>query len=222
MDKSICGGIDDRTPSNDPKIGRLVSAINNEIGCTATLIGNGCAITAAHCKGSAKYIEFDVPNSNSDGTPNHPESEKIYEVTILDSENYGIGNDWMVIKILPNETGELPSRERGFYNVSFNRPMYNTHAKITGFGVDVEGDRNGTQQTASGEIQLGEYGNQIVHQIDTRGGNSGASIINTETGEIVGIHTNGGCLPGTHFTNKGTAIHNNSRLKDAISRCLAK
>jgi len=49
--------------------------------------------------------------------------------------------------------------------------------------------------------------NQIrYNDIDTLGGNSGSGILHAATGEVVGVHTNGGCNASGTGSNSGTAI----------------
>ncbi|MEE2939047.1 MAG: hypothetical protein VX460_01550, partial [Planctomycetota bacterium] len=64
-DRSICGSLDDRQPSTDPRSGRLMP-----VGCTAWLIDDcgGCFLTAGHCTGNIQVVQFNVPLSTSSGT----------------------------------------------------------------------------------------------------------------------------------------------------------
>ena len=57
--KSICGPSDDRELSFELPVGRL-SALNKNFGCTVTLIGKTCAITAGHCYSVLEKVEFNV------------------------------------------------------------------------------------------------------------------------------------------------------------------
>ena len=59
-DKSICGSWDDRRPSFDRKLARVQKS-QAKSGCTLTLIGKSCAITAGHCKRHFVEAHFNVP-----------------------------------------------------------------------------------------------------------------------------------------------------------------
>jgi V8-like Glu-specific endopeptidase len=60
----------------------------------------------------------------------------------------------------------------------------------------------------------GFNGNQILYNdIDTLGGNSGSGILSGVSGQLVGVHTNGGCNAagtGSNFGQRITAIRRNS------------
>ena len=67
LNKSICGLSDSRIPSFDRKVGRLQKLNANKGGCTITLIGRTCGISAGHCEGSFVESHFNVPRSDSNG-----------------------------------------------------------------------------------------------------------------------------------------------------------
>ncbi len=46
--ESICGTTDDRIPSQDPRVGRLLS-VDLSGGCTGWLLETGLIVTAGHC-----------------------------------------------------------------------------------------------------------------------------------------------------------------------------
>ena len=60
MDKTICGVNDDRIPSTDSPIGRLLDSRTGTGGCTLTMISKSCAISAGHCKRVIKVAEFNT------------------------------------------------------------------------------------------------------------------------------------------------------------------
>ncbi len=218
-EKSLCGA-DDRISDNDQKVGRIIRYQTDSSGCTATLIGKRCAITAGHCNKYVNFMEFDVPQSNEKGKWQHPSADKMYKISkIIDWENYGKGNDWMVFRMDANEiTGQFPGDERGFYPVYLGVAQYDTPVRITGYGKDDEPLKNFTQQTAWGALhKVPEY-SMLFHNVDTTGGNSGSAVINDITNEIIGIHTHSGC---NYDGNKGTLISKVTRLKDAIAECNA-
>ncbi|WP_127717181.1 serine protease [Halobacteriovorax sp. HLS] len=223
-DKSICGDSDDRTLSNDRKIARA-SSLNRLAGCTVTMIGRSCAVSAGHCVDALEKASFNVPDSDETGL-----KESIKEDIYLRSKDYlryknnGVGNDWAVIKLLPNKvTGKYPGDVQGYYSVALEAPIrLGDKVTITGYGLD-QNDPNlsFSQQTNSGSIKkIGRWlkPSAIEHLVDTMGGNSGSSIISNSTNKIIGIHTHGGC--DSKGSNQGTLISKNKVFKDAIKSCL--
>ncbi len=196
--KSQCGSTDDRVDSTDNAIGRIVP-----IGCTGWIITNGKLVTAGHCVGSrAQLIEFNVPKSNPDRTIVHPGPEDQYPIGNFVT-NYVRGRpetDWAVFTASANsQTGQTPIQAQGkSFNVVQSAPGNNI--TITGFGTDTGVD-NQTQQTHTGP--LSSVNNTFVrYRTDTTGGNSGSPIIDTATGNAVGVHAYGGCF-GSGGSNYG-------------------
>lgn len=225
--QSICGDKDDRVLSFDAKIGRL-STLGEYKGCTATLISEGCAITAGHCLTTLDVIEFNtVASRNGEPVPSH--SDDIYTINkkSIVSHDGGPGNDFAVFKINRHAiTGKLPGSIQGFYNVSFDKPKAGDVVRITGYGAAYTNSTgNFAQQTHTGTItSTGKQSfwvktSNIEHRVDTMGGNSGSSIILEKTNAIIGIHTHGGCHP-EGGNNAGTLIAHHTKLKKAIQSCL--
>ncbi len=197
--KSQCGSNDDRVDSNDAAIGRIVP-----IGCTGWIITNGRLVTAGHCVGSrAQVIEFNVPKSNPDRSIVHPGPEDQYPIGNFVSPypgNASQANDWAVFTASANsQTGQTPIQAQGkSFNVVRSDPGSNI--TITGFGTDT-GIDNQTQQIHTGPLTSAN--NTFVrYRTDTTGGNSGSPIIDTATGNAVGVHAYGGCS-GSGGSNSG-------------------
>jgi V8-like Glu-specific endopeptidase len=223
-EKSICGDTDDRAVSNDSRVARTAS-INELAGCTLTMIGRSCAISAGHCVGSLEKASFNVPPSDENGLKESaPEDIYLRTKDFLRYKDSGKGNDWAVVRLMPNSiTGKYPGDVQGFYKVALtNTPTRGTRVRITGHGLDSNDPKlSFSQQTNSGNIKkIGRWLNPslLEHQVDTMGGNSGSSIILEQTDEIIGIHTHGGC--NSHGSNQGTLISKNKILKGVIEQCL--
>lgn len=218
--KSICGS-DDRELSSEPRIGRVLQP-GDPAGCTVTLISKGCAITAGHCVSTFGIVEFNTPVS-ANGHIQNSKPEDIYRVdtTKVESIDGGVGNDFAVIHLKPNEiTGLMPGDAQGFYPVAKEAPVVGDIVRITGYGADYsDDDRNFAQQAHTGPISA-ISGSTLNHQVDTMGGNSGSSIILESTGEIIGIHTHGGCS-SWGGDNGSTLIAAHSKLQAAITSCLS-
>lgn len=224
---SICGTTDDRVLSYDAKIGRL-STFGEYKGCTATLISDGCAITAGHCLSTLDVIEFNTVPSK-DGKPVPSNSNDIYKINkkSIVAHDGGPGNDYAVFKIDRHATtGKLPGAIQGYYNVSFEKPKSGQIVRITGYGAAYSNPTgNFAQQTHTGAItSTGNGGfwvkaSDMGHTVDTMGGNSGSSIILEKTNQIIGIHTHGGCH-ARGGSNQGTLLSTHAKLKRAIQSCL--
>jgi V8-like Glu-specific endopeptidase len=223
--KTICGPNDDRVLSDDPKVARA-SRLSGEYGCTATMIGRSCAISVGHCVGSLEKLSFNVPLSvNTQAQPSKPEDVYLRTKDFLRYKDSGAGNDWAVIRVLPNKiTGQYPGDVQGFYKVNLDRPVRKGDTvRITGHGVDRQDDiRNFAQQTHTGKlVKVGSFWNRskLGYTVDTMGGNSGSSIIHELTQEIIGVHSHGGCTESGSF-NEGTLISKNKIFKQVIQECL--
>jgi len=223
--KSICGENDDRVLSYDIKIGRLAKG-DRHMGCTVTMISDTCGITAGHCAPVLEYAEFDTPMSSRLGIPRASKlSNKYYidQKTIIKQEgSHKLGNDWAVLNFKKNKrTGMYPGEANGYYKIGLRIPKEGEKLVITGFGVDkVNKEKNCVQQTHYGYVKsINRAKSLFDYDVDTMGGNSGSSILNSKN-EIIGIHTNGGC--NIYGTNKGVMIRDNRMLRNAITKCLAR
>ncbi|MEK2646792.1 hypothetical protein [Bdellovibrio sp. BCCA] len=241
----ICGKSDERVPSLDPKVGRLVLA-GHTTGCTISLVGNKCAITIGECY-NYDYAEFNVPASIK-GVPQASRAEDIYYVK-KDRTVYkrgGIGSQWAVMQLEPNRiTQKLPGEVQGYYRVASHRSQTNEPVRVIGYGYALNDTYNikheGYKPNAYGEemhyAQQVSYGKLVKagiflvpeileHNADTSYGSWGAPIISEVTNEIVGISTHGGCeaeymvKAGARYTNSGTSVTGSKAFKHAIESCL--
>tara|TARA_B100001971_G_scaffold215185_1_gene259355 strand:- start:24913 stop:25656 length:744 start_codon:yes stop_codon:yes gene_type:complete len=224
-EKSICGANDDRIVSFENKIGRLYMDESHK-GCTVTMISETCGISAGHCLPVLKYAEFNTPLSE-EGQAQASDPRDMYPVieSSIKYQDEGPGKDWAVFKLGANSiTGKLPGAVQGYHDVSFKRPSRGTTLRITGYGRDNDDpDKNFAQQTNTGKLKtVGSifFGStMLTHTVDTMGGNSGSTIINEKTQEVIGVHTHGGCAVDGG-SNKGTLISAHAELKAAIRACL--
>lgn len=215
--QSLCGP-DDRIPSSDNRIGRLMP-----IGCTGSLIDAGVGLTAGHCGGELMQIlEFQVPASAPNGATRPARIRDQYPVIEVVALDEGIGKDWAVFRIGPNSnTGMLPGDAQGGALVKLSRRQRPAKVRVTGFGVDDEergttGGRNAQNQTQQTENGNGNArathhennGNSFFrYKVDTMGGNSGSPVFDEERGNgaAIAIHTNAGC---DQDGNHGTSVAN--------------
>lgn len=220
--KSICDDSDSRTPSFELPIGRILQT-GAPAGCTVTMIGRTCAISAGHCLRTFEEVHFNTPLS-SNGQIQLPDEEDIYFVDkdSIVHEYRGIGADWAVLRIQQNElTGQWPGDVQGYLPTSFAPRRVGDYIRITGYGRAAGPDVNFAQQTHIGPIVTLDPQRHILrHRADTTGGNSGSAVVDERTGEIIGVHTHAGC------TSRGGANHStlaeaHQDLQEAVYACLA-
>ncbi len=196
---SICGTVDDRVPSSDPRSGRV------GFGCTAWMINdcNHCFLSAGHCGvGSTTVIQFNVPLSTTAGNPVAPPPSDQYAVdpASIQSQAGGatLGNDWVYFGCFANSnTGLTPYEAQGSVAYDLVSPAVSPGQtiRITGFGstsAPVSPTWNLIQKTHTGPF-FNQQGNVLQYTVDTTGGNSGSPIEVEGTNEAIGIHTNAGC-----------------------------
>ena len=221
-DKSICGPVDDRVLSTDPKVARIVP-----VGCTAWLINDaeGCFLTAGHCIGAnTAVMEFNVPLSNPDGSLNHsdPSDQYIIDQNSIQFQNTGIGNDWGYLGAFPNTETNLTPLEAQLEVYTLGTPPSPPNGemiRITGYGsvTGTQGtplDWNQVQTTHLGPL-TSNAGNTLQYATDTTGGNSGSAVFDETNGVAIGIHTNAGCN-ATGGANNGTSL-NNAALQNVLA-----
>lgn len=219
-ERSICGTVDDRVLSNDPRVGRAMP-----VTCTAWLFNdeNKCLLTAGHCAGaSLQVMQFNVPLSTSGGSTVNPPPQDQYPIdpASVQSQNGGVGNDWCYFGCFKNSNTDLtPAQAQGDYFIlaPFAPPVSGQDIRITGYGgvsAPVSPTWNYVQKTHVGPY-VSLSGNTVRYATDTTGGNSGSPVIDESTGLAIGIHTHAGCTTGGG-SNQGTAIQH-SGLQNALA-----
>lgn len=211
---SICGTVDNRQLSSDPRQGRLNG------GCTGWMVSQDIALTAGHCVSSASatgVLSFNVPLSSSTGSTvqSHPNDQ--YPFQVLARLNAGIGADWAVCRVSTNSTtGQLPTQANGgqWYQLGFvPGATAGNNIRITGYGTvssPVSPTWNQVQKTHVGPLaQINST--SLRYATDTTGGNSGSPVIHENTGEAIGIHTHAGCT-SSGGSNQGTRIDRSDLL----------
>jgi V8-like Glu-specific endopeptidase len=225
VDFSLCGGIDDRTLSDDPRIGRIAPG-----GCTAWLIDDEqrTFLTAGHCalNNGDDVVQFNVPLSTGSGQWNHPAPSDQYIVdpaSVQSNGGQGVGKDWAYFGCFPNAvTGLTAAQAQGAW---FQRAPVgvdnSTTVRITGYGtttLPAPREWNQVQKTHDGPLEVDNPATSTLkYTVDTTGGNSGSPVIDAMTELAIGIHTHGGC-PSTGV-NAGTRL-DHPDLLDALANPL--
>lgn len=218
---SICGSTDDSQFINDyngtlgpsttfvathkrSKAALASSATSTSSGkyCSGSLIASNLFLTAGHCVDSATigdYVSFNyerAAGSTTLLTQTHVRVDAIVE------DELG-GLDYAILRLAGS-----PGDTWGISAVAAGDPA-------TGAAITIIGHPNAAAKkieagtVASYSTNYMRYGN-----VDTLGGSSGSGVLDA-TGQIVAVHTNGGCT-ATGGTNSGTRI---SRIR-AVSSVL--
>ncbi len=207
FNSTICFGVDDRVPSNDPRVGRVLP-----VTCSVWLFSdaNHCFLTAGHCgaPGSIDVVEFNVPLSTSTGALQHPGPEDQYPVddSSIIRQSAGTSQDWGYFGCFPNSnTGLTPFEAQGEAFDLIAPPAPGTQTiRVTGYGStdsSVPPEWHFAEKTHTGPLVTA--GNLIQYQVDTTGGNSGSPVFIDGTNLAIGVHTHGGCNSGGG-QNQGT------------------
>lgn len=209
---SICGATDDRVNSNEKRSCRLLLRSGGGTGaCTGWLISpTNCFSTAGHCLDLSGLTlvtaQFNVPQSNSNGSINNPPVSDQYDWEGVASamwSNGGVGNDWGVFRTLLNSvSGQHAGTVQADYFRFTSTPSLGSPITITGNG-SASGTRNLTTKTHTGPLSTAS-GTSLCYATDTTGGNSGSPVIDANSNMAIGVHTHGGCS-STGGCNSGTA-----------------
>jgi hypothetical protein len=215
--RSLCEETDDRVPSSDPRVARLMN-----VGCTAWMFNdtNRMFLTAGHCPAvEGSVVQFNVPLSTSGGVMQHPPPSDQYAVDAasVQAQNQQVGADWTYFGVFVNSTtGLTPRQAQGANFTLADAPTVpgTMNVQVTGYGTvsaPVPAEWNQAQKTAVGPYTAFLYLHTPApertiarYRTDTSPGDSGAPICVEGNGVSIGIHTNAGCTI-TGGSNQGTA-----------------
>lgn len=186
--------------------------------------GSGCLIdvdlfmTAGHCFDRTGG-GWDRPRRNGDLIPEKEiatlmkvnfnfqidrETKKLREedsYPVIGLHEFRPGNlDYAIVQLGKNANGEIPGKKFGRLTVAVDDLIAN------GATLCVIQHPNGKpKMVEAGPLLSNVNGTISYDNIDTLGGSSGSALLDATTGEVVGIHTNGGCtaFSGANF---GVAI----------------
>jgi len=220
MTESICGKEDNRIPSQTKEIARMMQSATGDGGCTGTLIGLTCMVSAGHCVDYLNIAQFNVPMSSPAGKAAFPAPEHQYPLDKqMAHQDGGPGADWAVYRVTANPVSKaFAGAIQGYKKIAAKMPNTGDILRITGYG-SASGEKNFAQQTHFGPL-LSVTGSTLKYEVDTMPGNSGSTVILEATQEIIGIHTHGGCSTSPGSANMGTALATKPDFQAAVKACL--
>ncbi len=223
---SLCDS-DNRVPAATAFVCRFISSSSATAGGSSgfmmhapNVVQGGMVVCGqgASVGGSIVIAEFNVPPSNSSGSIVHPPVADQYPVdqTSILSANTGVGNNWAVMRLHPNSSGQTVDGRQGVgLSQAASIPGLTTQLQINSFGADTTASRNFAEQTDHGPFTF-VLGDTISYWVDTDTGSAGAPVLVDSTNEVIAIHTTGGCNPALGQSNNGTSILN-ANLQSAIA-----
>lgn len=218
-----------------------IGRMRGNVYCTVWLISEDVSVSAGHCVDYSPpcpqngwYVEFNVPLSDPDGDTNPSMPEDKYEVYFdigglypqdeTEWNDEGLGNDWVVGRLEPNViTGKTAGEAQGCWiNLDYQEPSTDDPIRITGYGTrDPKDELHLAQLTHLGTLDAVAEMFVVRYVTDTSGGQSGAPIINDETGKSIGVHTSAGCVGVDPETGSNHGMRNDQPMfKDAVARYL--
>lgn len=170
--------------------------------CTGTLIANDLFLTAAHCLSPEDSGGFTLPRERG-GIPLRPTELAREFVVVFRYEVSGqtrlssVGQVFDVVRLEEYRNHDL---DYAIVRLGGSAGLSNGVARIAPRDIEAGSTVALLQHPVGSPMKIGAgavtsvQGSRIFYNtIDTLGGSSGAGILDAKTGNLVGIHTNGGC-----------------------------
>jgi len=160
--------------------------------CSGSLISTNLFLTAGHCVDAGSVGEFVSFNFEraANSTALLPQTHVRIAAVVEDALG---GVDYAIVRL-----EGTPGNTFGIAPVATADPA-------NGTAITIIGHPSGQPKQIEAGTVAGRSGNFITYgNVDTLGGSSGSGVINS-AGQIVGVHTNGGCT-ATGGTNSGIRI----------------
>lgn len=151
-------------------------------GCSGTLISDDLFISAGHCGYAVNdVVRFDYQNLPSGS----PRATRDFRVSQVVEQEYNASYDYAIVRLEGS-----PGREYGHANVTAVDPPAGSNVTV------IQHPARLPKKIHAGAVL--DYAspvgaNWFRHQVDTTGGSSGSGVLDGH-GNLVGIHTNAGCM----------------------------
>lgn len=160
--------------------------------CSGSLIATNLFLTAGHCVDAGSVGEFVSFNFERAAGSTTLLTQTHVRITAV-VEDAPSGVDYAIVRL-----EGTPGATFGVAPVAAADPA-------NGTAITIIGHPSGQPKQIEAGTVAGRSGNYLTYgNVDTLGGSSGSGIINS-AGQIVGVHTNGGCT-ATGGTNSGVRI----------------
>lgn len=190
---NVIVGPDNRVPLN-PRIGAYQKILHLEGGCTASLVGRGLVLTAAHClkrflhvvNGRHEFRHFPRVFAGYTAPNNYLDSARVTYARWGSLNFQGQDfDDWALLK-LDKHLGD----RFGWFGVLGNLPLnshFNFNLVLAGYSTD----RFGLTGHIGCNITNHETNNRLIHNCDLTPGASGAPLFKCQgnTCHIVGVQS---------------------------------
>lgn len=174
------GFVDD----HEPPVGAILNSRGSAF-CSGTLISEDLFLTAAHCMGSGpSQVAFNYQVGGGGVVR--------YNVTAIVEEGSRV--DYAILRLAGS-----PGDDFGFATIADSIPS------VSETTVIIQHPSGGPKKVEVGNISRITSSRLYYSGLDTLGGSSGSGIINTD-GELVGVHTHGGCT-SSGGSNSGTNMN---------------
>ena len=193
-----------------PRVGALAQGTpeNSRKFCSGTLISEDLFLTASHCVDSTITTKFAVFNyETAPGSTTELLPQDHYKVAEI-VENGG-NLDYAILRI-----DGKPGLKYGFTPIRVATPEVNHLLTI------IQHPKGQPKQTESGPI-VGERGAYMQYaDLDTEPGSSGSGVLDKD-GNLVGVHTNGGCSAGGG-ANQGVKMTEIAKVSKTVQALAAR
>ena len=145
---------------------------------------------------SLMHVNFNYQINPATGAPRAAERFPVAE--LLEYRRNGI--DYAIVRMGRNSQGRLPGETYGTLAVA-GGDLQQSNAML----CVIQHPNGSPKKIEAGPLRNRDDGRVFYNSLDTLGGSSGSPILYAATGEVIGVHTNGGC---TEFSgaNFGMAI----------------
>lgn len=199
--------------------------VKGEGWCTGTLIGDDLFLTAGHCLSPEDTPAFKLPRER-DRTPLRPTElarEFVVQFGYEVSETTRVTREPQTFEVVRLE--EYRNNDLDYAILRLNGRAGFSHGVARIAARDAEAGSTiallqhpggTTMKIGAGAVSSVDGARISYGTIDTLGGSSGAGILDARTGQLVGIHTNGGCT-ADGGANYGVTISALTQASDILA-----